>query len=41
MSDLRPWLYVLMPAFLIVATPLFMAWSATFIGRTYRDYYLD
>ena len=22
-------------------TPIFMAWSANFIGRTYRDYYLD
>lgn len=22
-------------------TPIFMAWSARFIGRTYRDYYLD
>jgi uroporphyrinogen decarboxylase len=22
-------------------TPIFMAWSAHFIGRTYRDYYLD
>ncbi len=22
-------------------TPIFMAWSADFIGRTYRDYYLD
>jgi uroporphyrinogen decarboxylase len=22
-------------------TPIFMAWSAGFIGRTYRDYYLD
>jgi len=22
-------------------TPIFMAWSASFIGRTYRDYYLD
>lgn len=22
-------------------TPIFMAWSANYIGRTYRDYYLD
>jgi uroporphyrinogen decarboxylase len=22
-------------------TPIFMAWSAHFVGRTYRDYYLD
>ena len=22
-------------------TPIFMAWAANFIGRTYRDYYLD
>ena len=22
-------------------TPIFMAWAGTFIGRTYRDYYLD
>jgi len=22
-------------------TPIFMSWSANFIGRTYRDYYLD
>jgi len=22
-------------------TPIFMAWSANFVGRTYRDYYLD
>ena len=22
-------------------TPIFMAWAAHFIGRTYRDYYLD
>ena len=22
-------------------TPIFMAWSASFIGHTYRDYYLD
>jgi len=22
-------------------TPIFMAWAGTFVGRTYRDYYLD
>jgi uroporphyrinogen-III decarboxylase len=22
-------------------TPIFMSWAAGFIGRTYRDYYLD
>ena len=22
-------------------TPIFMAWAGNFIGRTYRDYYLD
>ena len=22
-------------------TPIFMAWAANYIGRTYRDYYLD
>jgi len=25
----------------LAVTPIFMAWSANFIGRTYRDYYLD
>jgi MtaA/CmuA family methyltransferase len=25
----------------IAVTPIFMAWSANFIGRTYLDYYLD
>ena len=25
----------------LAVTPIFMAWSAHFIGRTYRDYYLD
>lgn len=25
----------------IPVTPIFMAWAAHFIGRTYRDYYLD
>jgi MtaA/CmuA family methyltransferase len=25
----------------VAVTPIFMAWSAHFIGRTYRDYYLD
>lgn len=25
----------------LAVTPIFMAWAAHFIGRTYRDYYLD
>jgi MtaA/CmuA family methyltransferase len=25
----------------VAVTPIFMAWAAHFIGRTYRDYYLD
>lgn len=25
----------------LAVTPIFMAWAANFIGRTYRDYYLD
>jgi len=25
----------------VAVTPIFMAWSANFIGQTYRDYYLD
>jgi MtaA/CmuA family methyltransferase len=25
----------------VVVTPIFMAWAAHFIGRNYRDYYLD
>ncbi len=25
----------------VPVTPIFMAWSAHFIGKTYRDYYLD
>ncbi|MBL7152675.1 MAG: uroporphyrinogen decarboxylase family protein [Phycisphaerae bacterium] len=25
----------------VAVTPIFMAWAANFIGRTYRDYYLD
>lgn len=25
----------------IAVTPIFMAWAANYIGRTYRDYYLD
>ncbi|MCF7956079.1 MAG: hypothetical protein K9M75_09780, partial [Phycisphaerae bacterium] len=25
----------------VAVTPIFMAWAAHFIGRSYRDYYLD